>query len=82
MKLNPKQLAIAGGIVWGAYVLLAGWAAAIGWGNHALVNALAGLYIGYKATFWGSVIGGLWAIVDGVIAGYLIAYLYNWSKGK
>jgi hypothetical protein len=79
MKLNPKKLAISSAIVWGLYVLLAGWVAAIGWGNHDLVKALAGLYIGYKATFIGGIIGGLWAVVDGLIGGYLVAVFYNYA---
>ncbi len=80
MKLNPKKLAIAGALTWGLYVLLSGWVAWIGWGNHDLVNALAGLYVGYKATFWGAVIGGLWGLLDGLIGGYLLAVFYNWAS--
>ncbi len=82
MKLNPKKLAIALALTWGLYVLCIGWAAAIGWGTTDLVSALAGLYIGFKATLLGGIIGGLWAAIDGLIAGYLIAWFYNWAPKK
>lgn len=82
MKLNPKKFAIAAGIVWGLYVLFIGWTAAAGWGNHALVNALGALYLGFKPTFFGGIIGGLWGVLDGVIGGYLVIYLYNRMSKK
>lgn len=82
MKLNPKKLAIAGGITWALYVLFIGWVAALGWGNHDLVHAMSGLYIGFKATFLGGIIGGLWGLVDGLIGGYLVAFFYNQIAGK
>jgi hypothetical protein len=77
MKINPEKLAIAGALTWGLYVLFIGWVAAIGWGNHDLVNAMSGLYVGFKATFFGGIIGGLWGMVDGLVGGYLVAWLYN-----
>jgi hypothetical protein len=82
MKLNPKKLAIALGLTGGLGVLLVGWLAAAGWGNYDLVNALSAVYIGFKATFWGGIIGGLWGFLDGLIAGYLIATLYNRAPKK
>jgi len=80
MKLNPEKLAVALGLTWGLYVLLIGWVAAIGWGTSELVTALAGLYVGFKATLLGGIIGGLWGFLDGIIAGYLIAVFYNMAQ--
>jgi len=80
-KLKIIPLAAATGAVWGGGVLLLGWAAAFGWGAM-LVEALASLYIGYGASFLGGIIGGLWAFVDGAIAGALIAAIYNLAAGN
>lgn len=74
MKIAP--LAISLGAVWALGVLFLGWAAALGWGA-ALVNVLGSLYLGYNASFVGGIIGGVWAFVDGAIAGALIAAIYN-----
>jgi len=75
-RLRIIPLAVAVGAVWALGVLLLGWAAAFGWGT-ALVDMLASLYLGYGASFVGGIIGALWAIVDGAIAGALIAAIYN-----
>jgi hypothetical protein len=42
-----------------------------------LVTVLSSLYIGYSPTFLGGIIGGIWAFVDGAIAGAIIAWVYN-----
>ena len=51
-------------------------AAAFGWGVQ-LAAALSSLYIGYGPTFVGAIAGAVWAFVDGLIAGVLIAWFYN-----
>jgi hypothetical protein len=75
-KLNVKALAVGIGVLWAIYVLFLGWVAAFGWGRE-MVTVLSSLYIGYSATFVGAIIGGIWAFVDGVIAGAIIAWVYN-----
>ncbi len=42
-----------------------------------LVTMMGELYIGYKPTFVGSLIGGFWGFLDGFIMGFLIAWFYN-----
>jgi hypothetical protein len=75
-KCNIKALAVAIGVLWAIYVLFLGWIAAFGWGRE-LVRVLSSLYIGYSPTFVGGIIGGIWAFVDGAIAGAIIAWVYN-----
>jgi hypothetical protein len=75
-KCNIKALAVAIGVLWAIYVLFLGWIAAFGWGRE-LVTVLSSLYMGYKPTFLGGIIGGIWAFVDGAIAGAIIAWVYN-----
>ena len=76
MRLNVKGLTLACGLVWGAGVLLLGLAGAAGWGR-ALVEVLGSLYIGFRPTVVGSVIGGIWALIDGAVGGAVVAWLYN-----
>ena len=74
--LNVKAVAFAAGITWAIYVAFCGWAAALGWGG-SIVNALETYYVGYAPTPLGGVIGGVWAIFDGAIAGAIFSLLYN-----
>lgn len=75
-KLQPMALGISFGVLWSASIFLLGIAAMFGWGD-ALVVAFASLYIGYKASIVGAVIGAIWAFVDGFIGGVAIAWVYN-----
>ncbi len=74
--LSIKGLAIALGVSWGGGVVLLGLAGSIGWGRP-LVDVLGSVYLGYRPSFTGSLIGGLWAFTDGALGGIVIAWLYN-----
>jgi hypothetical protein len=76
MRLSVKGLGLALGVTWGAGVLMLGLIGAIGWGR-AVVDVLGSLYLGFRPTLLGSVIGGAWAFVDGALAGVVVAWLYN-----
>ena len=80
-KLDIKAFAAACGIAWAAGILFLGWAAAFGWGGR-LVEVISSVYIGYRPTVLGAVVGALWALVDGAIGGAIIALLYNVLAGK
>jgi len=38
---------------------------------------LSSVYIGYGPTFVGSISGAVWAFVDGLLFGVVVAWLYN-----
>jgi len=76
-RIQPLALGIAIGVLWAIYVFCIGLTAIFGWGA-ALVTALGSLYIGYEASFLGAVLGAIWAFVDGLVAGIIIAWVYNW----
>jgi hypothetical protein len=76
MRLSVRGLGLAMGVTWGAGVLLLGLLGAIGWGR-AVVEVLGSLYLGYRPTPLGSIVGGVWAFVDGGLAGVIVAWLYN-----
>ena len=78
MKLNIKAFGLALGIVWAVGVMIMGIIVMIFQNYGAgFVDALGSLYIGYKATVLGVVIGGAWAFVDAGIFGLVVAWVYN-----
>jgi hypothetical protein len=82
MKLNIKAFAFTLGIIWGLLVFLYTWWVIV---LDATFNLelpgekvfLGYIYPFYSITPWGSVIGLLYAVVDGLILGAAIAWLYN-----
>jgi hypothetical protein len=77
VKLDIKAFGLSLGIVWGAGMFLLGLTVMFcNWGG-AWVALMSSIYIGYKATFWGSIIGGIWGFFDAGIGGAIIAWLYN-----
>ncbi len=75
--LGVVSFGLAIGVTSAIFVFLLGvMAAAFGWGVQ-LAAALSSLYIGYGPSFVGAVAGAVWAFVDGLVAGVLIAWLYN-----
>jgi hypothetical protein len=81
MKLKPCAFGWAIGLIWGLGILLTGW---LGWLCHwaiPWIKVLGSAYIGYAATFWGAVLGGIWGLVDGFIFGVLVAWIYNCCAG-
>ena len=79
--MNVKALTLSLGIVWGVAIFLTGIIAMFGWGTY-MVDVFSSLYIGYKASFFGAIIGMIWAFVDGALFGFFISYLYNFFAKK
>ncbi len=80
--LNPKAFGLAGGILWGAGVLvLALWAGQNpeAWGGALteLVTWLGQFYKGLEPSTQGAVAGGLWGFVDAGVGCWVFAWLYN-----
>jgi hypothetical protein len=83
MRLSVKALALSFGFIWAAAVLLVGIAHLIwpGYGT-AMLELAASVYPGYSVGGFGSVIvGTLYALVDGAVAGAVFAWLYNTILG-
>ena len=65
------------GLTCGIFVFLLGLSASLlGWGLELAV-ALSSVFIGFGPTIVGTITGAVWAFVDGLVAGILIAWLYN-----
>ena len=75
-KLHPIKMGLASGIFFAIAFLLMGLISISGYGAE-LVNLMGTVYIGFKPTFWGSIIGAIYAFVDGFVIGGLITFIYN-----
>jgi len=75
-RLSVKGLAIGLGSSWAFCMLLAGWASIFGWCTK-FVEVMASVYLGFKPTFLGGIIGAIWGFIDGAIGGLIIAVIYN-----
>ncbi|MEX0321248.1 MAG: bacteriophage holin [Puniceicoccaceae bacterium] len=82
MKLNIKAFAATCGLVWGFAILLITWWIILLDGSTGEVTWIGRVYRGYEISFAGSLIGFVWALVDGTIGGAIFAWLYNWIQGK
>ena len=80
MKINIKALSLTIAIVWGGGILL------VGLGNLmanaygvAFLEVVASIYPGYQAasSLGDVIVGTLYGLVDGLIGGLLIGWVYN-----
>lgn len=77
MKLNVKSFALACGIIWGIGLLAVTWWVIAFDGATGEVTLLGRIYRGYSISPLGSVIGFVWAFLDGLVGGAIFAWLYN-----
>jgi hypothetical protein len=79
LVLNAKVYGLVLGLIAGLGIFLAtNWLVLKGGravGPH--LSLLGQFFIGYRVTFWGSLIGFVYAFVCGYAAGYTIAWIYN-----
>jgi len=79
-KLNTTAMAIAMGLLWGGGTLAVALVQLVSPGyGQALMQVMASIYPGFNAS--GGILDGLvgagYALVDGAIGGWLLAWLYN-----
>jgi len=77
MRLDIKAFALTCALVWGVGLFaLTWWIIAFG-GATGDVTFLGRVYLGYSISPLGSLVGLIWALVDGLIGGAIFAWLYN-----
>ena len=80
MRLDVTALALTGGLLWGAAMLIVASANLI-WPNYgqAFLALVASIYPGYRpgAGAGSVIIGTLYALVDGAVGGGVFAWMYN-----
>ena len=77
MKLNVKAFALACGLIWGIGLFVLTWWIILFEGSTGQATFIGQVYRGYEISALGSVIGLVWALVDGLIGGAIFAWLYN-----
>ncbi|MBN1218169.1 MAG: bacteriophage holin [Anaerolineae bacterium] len=82
MQLNVKAFALTFGLVWGIGLFLLTWWIIFFDGATGEPTLIGQVYRGYTISPLGSVIGLIWALVDGLIFGALFAWLYNTLNQK
>jgi hypothetical protein len=76
-KLEVKAFGLALGLVWGGITFLLGLLDIFYiWGN-SWGKMMAMLYIGYRPTIIGVIVGGIWGFVYASISGFALAWMYN-----
>ena len=82
MQLNVKAFVLTCALLWGVGVFLLTWWIIAFDGATGEVTWLGLVYRGYAISPAGSVIGLMWALVDGLIGGAIFAWLYNFLVGR
>ncbi|MBQ26542.1 MAG: hypothetical protein CMH81_00140 [Nitrospiraceae bacterium] len=78
MTFNIKAFALACGIFWGLGLFILTWWI-IFFEPHVIGEKtfIGYVYRGYTISPLGSIIGLMWAFVDGIVGGAIFAWLYN-----
>ena len=77
MRLDVKAFALTCGLVWGLGIFILTWWIIAFEGTTGEVTLIGRLYRGYNISPVGSIIGLIWAVIDGAIGGAVFAWLYN-----
>lgn len=77
MKVNLKAFALSCGLLWAGTVILLTWWVIAFEGATGEATILGKIYRGYNISPLGSVIGGVWALGDGLLGGAIVAWVYN-----
>ena len=82
MKLNLKAAALAGGLIWGLGLFFMTWWIIAFEGQTGEQTIIGLIYRGYNISAMGSLIGLVWGFTDGLIGGFVFAWLYNRFASK
>jgi hypothetical protein len=77
MKLDLKAVSLTFGIVGGVGLFLLTWWIMAFEGATGDTTFIGKVYRGYSISPLGSIVGLAWGLVDGLIGGLIIAWLYN-----
>ena len=77
MKLDVKAAAATLALTWGLGLFLMTWWLILVEGASEAPNFLGRFYLGYRITPLGSLVGLAWGTLDGWLAGFILAWLYN-----
>ena len=81
MKLDVKAFAITCALIWGLGLFALTWWVIAFDGATGEMTLIGRLYRGYSISPAGSVIGLMWALLDGLVGGAIFAWVYNRFAG-
>ncbi|MFC2092854.1 bacteriophage holin [Bacteroidota bacterium] len=84
MKLSVKAFSLTCAIIWGLSLFILTWWFII-FGPESIQGdetVISMVYLGYTVSPLGSIIGLVWAFVDGLVIGAIFAWLYNKLVGN
>ncbi len=81
MKLRVRAFALTTGLVWGVGLFLITWWLILFDGATGDITFIGRVYRGYCISPVGSIIGLVWALIDGLILGAIFAWVYNSFSG-
>ena len=81
MKLDVKAFAITCALIWGLGLFALTWWIIAFDGATGEVTLIGRLYRGYSISPAGSLIGLVWALLDGLVGGAIFAWVYNRFAG-
>lgn len=79
-ELDVAAVATAFSLLWGLGVFFLAWWVRLFSRDREAPLGLGRVYPGYRATAIGSIIGGVWGLIDGFFAGWAYAWLYNTAR--
>lgn len=86
MKLSLKGMTVAGAIAWGVLAMFLTGLGNLIWTGYGqgFLDVMASVYPGYdaQASFVQVIIGTLYGLLDGAVAGAVFAWLYNCCAGE
>lgn len=77
MKICAWKLGLAGGILWGLWIFAMTLVADVTGFGMFWLSQWMDLYIGYELSPFGACVGLVWGFVEGFIALFLLAWIYN-----
>jgi len=77
MKISPKALGLALGILYGLVLCAATLLSFYTGYLSQWTDLLVGVYPYYSVTVEGSIAGLIWGFIDGLIAGVVFGWIYN-----
>ena len=82
MRLDIKAFALTFALFWGIALFAVTWWIMAFEGASGDVTLVGRVYLGYSISPLGSFVGLVWALLDGLIAGAIFAWLYNTLAGR
>ena len=82
MKLNAKSFALTCGLLWGFGLLMLTWWIILLDGPTGQATLIGKIYRGYNLSIGGGLIGLVWGFFDGLITGFIFAWIYNFFTAK